>query len=63
VAGPWNRLPRAVIMAPGCQSSRSIWAMHSEIGFDFEWFCVEPGVGLSDSYGSLLGIFYDSVIQ
>jgi len=31
----WNRLPRAVVTAPGCQSSRRIWTTHSGIGFEF----------------------------
>jgi len=31
----WNRLPRAVSMALGCQSSRSIWATCSDAGFGF----------------------------
>lgn len=28
-------LPKAVVTAPGCQSSRSAWPKHSEILFDF----------------------------
>lgn len=35
--------------------------MLSDIGFDFGWCCMEPGVELSDPCGSLrLRIFYDS---
>ena len=47
--GQWacSRLPRAVVVMPSCQSSRSIWTVLSDIGFDFEWFSVEPGVGLT----------------
>ena len=40
----WNRLSRAVVMSPNCRSSRSIWTTLSDIGFDFGWSCVEPGV-------------------
>jgi len=47
----WNRLPRAVGMAPRCWSSKSIWTVFSDVGF--WWSCVDPGVGLNDPYGSL----------
>ena len=40
--GGWDRLPRAVGMAPAGWSSRSVWTLLSDIGFGF-W--VEPGVG------------------
>ena len=33
--------------------SRSIWTRLSNTWSDFGWSCVEPGFGLSDSYGSL----------
>ena len=35
VMRPWNRLPRAVGMAPSCPSSRNIWKMLSDVGFGF----------------------------
>jgi len=38
--------------SPG-QQSRSIWKMLSDIGFDSEWCCVEPGVGHCDLCDSL----------
>jgi len=42
---------------PECRSSTL-----SDIGFDLGWWCVEPGVGLHDSCGSLpTCIFYGSV--
>ena len=31
----WNRLPRTVVMAPSCQSSRSVWTTLSDVGFGF----------------------------
>lgn len=31
MTGPWKRLPRAVVVAPGCQSSGSVWTVLSEI--------------------------------
>ena len=30
--------------SPKCQSSRSVWILLSDIGFDFGWSHVEPGV-------------------
>ena len=30
VVGPWNKLLRAVVMTPNCQSSRTIWRMVSK---------------------------------
>jgi len=45
----WNRLPRAVGTAPSCWSSRSVWTSLSGIGFQCEFSCVRPGVGLDDS--------------
>jgi len=39
VVAPWNRLPRAVIAA-----SRSIWTMHSDIGFEFCGSWVEDSI-------------------
>jgi len=35
VIGHWNRLPRAVVTAPGCQSSKSIWTILLDMGFEF----------------------------
>lgn len=35
VVKPWNLLPRAMVMAPTCQSSRSIGRMLSDMGFEF----------------------------
>lgn len=35
VAGCWSRLPEAVVTAPSCQSSTSIWVVLSGIGFSF----------------------------
>ena len=49
----WNRLPRAVGTALSCRSSRRIWTVLSEVGFDFGWCCVGPGFGLSDPWISL----------
>ena len=44
-----NRLPRAVVMALSCKSSKSaLWIALSE-GLGFRWSCVEPGVGLDSS--------------
>lgn len=62
---PWQakgpnvpELPRAVGTAP---SSRSLWTLLSVIGF--EWFCVEPKVGLDDTVIPFqLGRVYDSRI-
>jgi len=52
----WNVLPKAVVMAPSCQSSRSVGTVLSNTGFG--WPCVESAVGLGDPCGSLptLGI-------
>lgn len=44
----WNRLPRAVVVAPSCQSLKSIW-----IAFHFLCSSVESGVGLRDPCDSL----------
>ena len=35
VVGHWNRLPGAVGTAPSCQSSRSVWIILSDVGFEF----------------------------
>lgn len=43
VVRPWKRLPRAVLRAPSCQSSRNIWTVLSDIGF--ESWVVLWGVG------------------
>ena len=31
----WDRLPRAVVMAPDYWSSRRVWTVRSDIGSDF----------------------------
>jgi len=31
----WIWMPRAVVTAPSCWSSRSVWRMPSDIGFEF----------------------------
>ena len=49
----WNRLSRAVVVAPSCQSSRSIWTVLSDIGFEFGQSYAEPEVGLKDPCESL----------
>lgn len=49
VAGLWNRLPRGMVTAPNCQSSRSICTTVSKIWFNF-WVV---GVGLNDHCTSL----------
>jgi len=41
----WNRVPRAVGTALSCWSSRSVWTTLSDIGLNFVWCCVEPGIG------------------
>ena len=46
----WNGLPRAVGMAPGFSSLRSIWITPSEIWFGF---CVQARIRFDDSCGSL----------
>ena len=55
-------LQRAVGMeqnAQGCGHGpeqpefRKLWTPLSDIGSDFLWSCVEPGVGLIDPYGSI----------
>jgi len=53
VVSHWNRVPREVVMAPGSQSSRSIWTMLFVIQFSFRKSCKEQGVGLDGLYGSL----------
>jgi len=61
VAGRWNRLLRAVVMASSCQSSRSVWTIFSDIWSGF-WVGLE-GVELGP-FGSLstqdILWFYDS---
>lgn len=64
--GQWecNRLPKAGVMRLSCQSSRNLWTVPSDIGFDLEWTLVEPGVGLTLIHvGSLPAqdIFCDSM--
>jgi len=46
----WNRYIRAVVMAPSCWSSKRIWTMLLDIGFEF-WVVQE--VGFDDPCGSL----------
>jgi len=42
----WNRLPREVVMAPNCWSSRSIWTTISRVESVFGRSYVKLGVGL-----------------
>lgn len=53
VVGDWDRLPRTVVRALSCWSSRSVWTTLSDIWFVFGWSCMEPGVGLDEMCGSL----------
>lgn len=34
VVEPWHRVPMAVVSAPRCHSSSSIWTMFSDIEFE-----------------------------
>jgi len=47
---------------PECRSSGCIWTVHSDIGSDFGWSCVEPGLDSVTPVGPFqLWMFYDSV--
>lgn len=57
----WNRLLRAVAAVPSCQSSRSIWTMLSDMGFEFQVVLCRAGGWTQVSLWGFfqLGIFYD----
>ena len=61
----WNGLPRAVGTARVPEFRERLDSAQT-LGLNVGWCCVEPGVGLSDPYGSLptWGIlcFCDSII-
>lgn len=47
----WNRPPRERGLALSLQALK--YLDNTLSGLIFEWFCMEPGVGLNDPYGSL----------
>jgi len=49
----WNRLPRAMSMAPGTGVQGPSGQCSQKYGWNVGWCCEVPGVGLSYPYGYL----------
>ena len=53
MVGHWDRLPRDVLMALSCRSSRSVWTVLSGTGSGFGVVLCGARIGLEDLFGTL----------